>query len=126
MVTGGAENVLEESQECCSESLVVVEESQEDSSSSLIDEEELLEGNCSCENLVEDVVKGGILGVRQSLSRVQPTELKAAFNYELANAKRIKGGQEVQILGSSMSYDSLRDMSLGENRLVNFYLDEVD
>jgi hypothetical protein len=117
----GAENVLEESQEC-SESPESAEVSLDDS---LIDEEELLEGNESCENLVEDV-RGEILGVRKSLSRMQPTELKAAFKYEMANAKRIKGGQEAQILGSSMSYDSLRDMSLGENRLVNFYLDEVD
>ena len=33
-----------------------------------------------------------ILGVRESLSRMQPTEMKAAFKYEMANAKRIKGG----------------------------------
>jgi hypothetical protein len=38
----------------------------------------------------------------------------------------MKGPQEVQILGSSMTYDSLKDMSLGENRLVNFYLDDAE
>lgn len=35
--------------------------------------------------MVEDV-REEILGVRQSLSRMQPTELKAAFKYEMDNA----------------------------------------
>jgi hypothetical protein len=41
---------------------------------------------------VVEEVRGEILGVRKSLCRMQPNELKAAFKYEMANAKRIKGG----------------------------------